>query len=507
MRRIVCTWVLLFLLASCSGLAGGLEACNVPASESQLAEALSLFAQGLFFLDESHAPTGAATAVSYFRQAAAIDPASAEINEKLVLTLLMLGDFSGALEAQLAFVPHSSDLSKTWFRVSRVAMEAGAADTFAESIAARRALLPSADTQAGRRARTFLDADEVLGWAVLGRGNDSLRAFERVVDARADALRSGHAHERQDVSALLVHLSETRAAIKMRSGILAFVDKLAAVVDDDAYLADVCYEVACALLRKKGADPATITKLFERTLLSDTSRYEAVVGMVFPSPSMLRGLDAAAIAEHIGQHPRPEAIEFPFAMVRLGYLLEAEDVPAAVAEHGKIKAMLATGQGGATDSANRYAMSSATLDLAGDREAAVALLIEGLAVHPDSATLKNSLAYTLALLERDLDKALELIDDALQVEPENSAYLDTLGWVLCKRGDYMGALRSLLRAIEHQQKPNYEIYDHVGDVLVKLGRGAEAPAWWAKSYRILPTDAVAEKLREAGLDPEALRAP
>lgn len=507
MRRAACTGVLLFLFSCCSGLAGGVETHNVPASDSQLAEALSLYAQGLCFLDESHAPTGAATAVSFFRKAAAVDPASAEINEKLVETLVSLGDAPAALAAQLAFARHQPASAKAWRRVGNLAVKAKDAGAFAESIAAQRALPPAANLKAARRAQAMLDADEVIGWAELGRDDDALRAFERLVDAQAEALSAGDDRARRNAGAILVLLAAKRAADGSAGSLLAFADKLAAVVGDKAFAAGVYYELSAVLARGRGADPATVARLCERALLADPSRHEAVMGMVFPSPQTLRKLDNAAIAERIGGHPRPEALDYPFALMRLNYLLEAQDARAATAEYEKIKAMLAAGRDGAADSPVRHVLGSAALDLAGEREASVALLDEGLAAYPHSAMIKNSLAYTLALLERDLDRALDLVDAALKAEPDNYAYLDTLGWILYKKGDYAGALRSLISAVEREQDPSYEIYDHVGDVLVKLGRAAEAPAWWAKSYRITPVDSVADKLRKAGIDPASLRTP
>lgn len=131
-------------------------------------------------------------------------------------------------------------------------------------------------------------------------------------------------------------------------------------------------------------------------------------------------------------------------------------------------------------------------------------LCQGLVAYPESDMLMNSLAYTFAVEDRELPQALDLIDRALVREPENYAYLDTLGWVLYKMGDYEGAFRSLSNALLYAHEDHPELYDHIGDVLFKLGRGVESPSWWAKSYSLQPDPKVAEKLRAAGIDPEAL---
>jgi len=151
-----------------------------------------------------------------------------------------------------------------------------------------------------------------------------------------------------------------------------------------------------------------------------------------------------------------------------------------------------------------FLIGSLVLDLRRDRAHARIFLERGIQAYPESDLLMNALAYTLALLGEELPRALDLIDRALSQAPDHYAYLDTLGWVLYKMGDYSGALRSLARALTLAPEPHPELYDHIGDVLVKLGRAGEALPWWAKSYSLDPDEAVAEKLRDAGFDPETL---
>jgi len=62
-----------------------------------------------------------------------------------------------------------------------------------------------------------------------------------------------------------------------------------------------------------------------------------------------------------------------------------------------------------------------------------------LMLDPDSAFLKNGLAYALALENRDLDEALDLINDLLRKEPDEWAYLDTKACVLYRQGKYKEA--------------------------------------------------------------------
>ena len=48
-----------------------------------------------------------------------------------------------------------------------------------------------------------------------------------------------------------------------------------------------------------------------------------------------------------------------------------------------------------------------------------------------------------------LDEAEEMIGRALQLDPNNGAYLDSLGWVFYRKGKYDDALKELLRAVQN----------------------------------------------------------
>lgn len=80
-----------------------------------------------------------------------------------------------------------------------------------------------------------------------------------------------------------------------------------------------------------------------------------------------------------------------------------------------------------------------------DTEAAEAFE-RALARRPDDAELANAVAYALAKAGKQLDRAEELVRRALEAEPENADYLDTLGWIACRRGDVEAGMVQLRRA-------------------------------------------------------------
>jgi tetratricopeptide (TPR) repeat protein len=77
-----------------------------------------------------------------------------------------------------------------------------------------------------------------------------------------------------------------------------------------------------------------------------------------------------------------------------------------------------------------------------------------------------------------LDEAEQLIRRALQLEPNDGFYIDSLGWVYFKRGDYPRAIEYLERAAELAGE-DPTVVEHLGDAYHKTGRNDSA----LQSYR------------------------
>jgi len=85
-----------------------------------------------------------------------------------------------------------------------------------------------------------------------------------------------------------------------------------------------------------------------------------------------------------------------------------------------------------------------------NEEGRVALSIDGfkkvLTYYPENADAMNSLAYLYAEQGIELDKAIDLVERAIESEPSNGAYLDTLGWIYFKIGETDKAIEFLEKA-------------------------------------------------------------
>jgi tetratricopeptide (TPR) repeat protein len=99
---------------------------------------------------------------------------------------------------------------------------------------------------------------------------------------------------------------------------------------------------------------------------------------------------------------------------------------------------------------------------------------------PDNAAALNYLGYMLAERGERLDESVDLLKKALEMEPDNGSYLDSLGWAYYKADKLDLAENNLKRAAD-QQKTNSVIQDHYADVLFKLRRYEDAIAAWTRA--------------------------
>jgi Flp pilus assembly protein TadD len=101
------------------------------------------------------------------------------------------------------------------------------------------------------------------------------------------------------------------------------------------------------------------------------------------------------------------------------------------------------------------------------------LFVELVDEDPQDAAAANYLGYSWADRGRNLDEALELISRAVALEPENAAYLDSLGWVHFRLGDLERAEFWLRRAVEFTNQDG-TVLSHLGEVLLIRGKETEA---------------------------------
>ena len=104
-----------------------------------------------------------------------------------------------------------------------------------------------------------------------------------------------------------------------------------------------------------------------------------------------------------------------------------------------------------------------------------------LQIDSQNALVNNNYAYSLSERGERLKEALRMAEIAIAADPDNTSYLDTIGWVHFKLGNYRDAKNYLEKAIEIGGE-RAVMLDHLGDVMFKLGDTQEAKLLWQKAF-------------------------
>ena len=122
----------------------------------------------------------------------------------------------------------------------------------------------------------------------------------------------------------------------------------------------------------------------------------------------------------------------------------------------------------------------------GDTIAAFALYDQSLDLNPDNPGTLNNYAYFLALSNRDLDKAERMSAKTIVEDATNPTYLDTYAWVFYMRKEYTMAQLYIEMAINNEEQPTSELFEHYGYILLANGDKQKALEQWRKAIELKP---------------------
>ncbi len=120
----------------------------------------------------------------------------------------------------------------------------------------------------------------------------------------------------------------------------------------------------------------------------------------------------------------------------------------------------------------------ALYDESKDKDKTIEYMQKAIELNPDYAAALNYLGYTYADLGVELERAERLILRALEIQPNDGFYIDSLGWVYYRKGDYPRAVEQLEKAV-HLAIDDPVIIEHLGDAYLKVGKPGKA----LRSYR------------------------
>jgi len=119
-----------------------------------------------------------------------------------------------------------------------------------------------------------------------------------------------------------------------------------------------------------------------------------------------------------------------------------------------------------------------------DREGSERDLRQIIRMQPEDARALNHLGYMLADQTDRFEEALDLIERAIAISPDDPAIIDSLAWAQYKLGRYEEALANLRRAFS--VFPDHEVASHLGEVLWQMGEHEKATEVWQEALKARP---------------------
>lgn len=129
---------------------------------------------------------------------------------------------------------------------------------------------------------------------------------------------------------------------------------------------------------------------------------------------------------------------------------------------------------------------------------------QALKLDPNNDVILNNYSYSLAERGLQLDRALQMAKQAVEKRPDNSAYLDTIGWVYFKLGRYQEARDYIRKAVQMRDAVGENgaiLNEHLGDVYYKLNEKDKALEYWKRALQMNPNNqSLKEKINRGTIE-------
>lgn len=433
-------------------------------------------------------------AIDYVNKAISIDPQNIDAYERLCEMALAGGDEKKAVQALDRAAAARSDNALFWARLGKLY----AAIVFkpdrppkAEDIARVNDIFKKAADHAGEDVKVLKDVADY--YASTQQIKEAIPLYLRLLELEPDDTSS-----REKLATGFVLTNQRDKAIEMLEQIIKEhpdkyqpYDLLAGLLDDTAR----------SLEREKKSDQA------KAAFAKAAANYEQslIVNPARPSPYLhlaellLGPLKEQERAVKVLTEARQRFRQTPEILYYLAIALrEAKHSQEAVTAFEEALHE-AEAEGGEIANARFYFDYGAAAEQAGLYEKAAELFRKSIAVDPSNAAdAYNYLAYMWAEQNMHLDEAEQMIKLALQVNPDNGAYLDTLGWLEFRQGKFEQALADLQRAAQKLTRDDPVVLEHIGDTCAKLNKSAQALDAWQKALVLDPKNKkIAEKIDNA----------
>ena len=255
-------------------------------------------------------------------------------------------------------------------------------------------------------------------------------------------------------------------------------------------LGRVLEEDAKALAEEKKSEEAKAeyrkaAASYEQSLLINAAQPESYMHLAQLLLTRLRDNDRAVRLLQEARRHYPTAPQMTYLLAIA--LREARQEQAAVTT---FEEALHESEAQGQDLDNRFYFEyGAAAERAGLYDKAAELFQKSIDLDPaDAAEAYNYLGFMWVDQNKHLDEAEDYIKRALAVDPENGAYLDSLGWLHYRRGEYEQALAELLSAAAALKTDDATVFEHIGDTYARLNQMPKALEFWQKSLALDQTN-------------------
>ena len=433
-------------------------------------------------------------ALEYVNRAIALNPRNIDAYERLCEIALMTGDEKKAVESLDRAAQVSNDDPSFWTRLGKLYV----------SILVKPDRAPEA-AQVARLNEIFKKAADHAGDdpAVLKDVADYYASTQQIKLAiplylRLLELAPEDTNAREKLATGFVLTNQREKAVEMLQEIIQQhpekyqpYELLAGLLDDSAR----------ALEREKKSDQAKAmfakaAANYEQSAIINPTRATPYLHLAELLLGPLKESERAVkvLTEARAHFPQTPEIVYYLAIAQR----EAKHSQEAVATFEEALREAETG-GIEIVNARFYFDYGAAAEQAGLFDKAADLFRKSIALDPaNAADSYNYLAYMWAEHDMHLDEAEQMIRLALQANPDNGAYIDTLGWLEFREGKFDQALIDLLRAEQKLTRDDPVVLEHIGDACAKLNKSSQALDAWQKALNLDPQNKkLADKIDNA----------
>ncbi len=496
----------------------GNHVLSLSAEQERRAAALAQFAAGV----SAELRDGLEAALPFYEEALRLDPKNTGLAVRLAQVAMSRKDFTGAkqrLEAAAKDNPSSAD-PWLWLGIAHRGLEnpAEALNAFeqalkinprhVQSLAALIELLlqqDALDEVVAQLDKTWRqESNDGQFWLSLGKlytqvARQKPSLAERLGESRArEAFAKAVEFSPRDAEALL-NLADAQVQANNFVAAAEAYSRLLAIRPDLPRLRE---QLAMTFLRADLKEKAA--KIFREMIKRDPTKYETYNSLAGLQEEMDQDEDAIANYQqslvlnpdqvevhlrlavlHISLQRYDKALQnlnlarqkFPTTF-QIPYLTgivhsEEKNFAKAITAFAEAEALMRDDEDEMRPSSAFYFSYGAACERTGAIEKAEKYFQKSLELDPNNHAAANYLGYMWADRGVRLDEAHDLIKRAVAGQPNSGAYLDSLGWVLYKLGRVQEALPYLARAVE-LVKDDAVVHDHMAEVLLKLGKRDEA---------------------------------